>query len=487
MLTQSVIDALYRELLLVPIILFIILLVNSVVLYKQKLSSDISIILISCLVMCSFELCWEYCDGNPGLRVYTYIGACGYVLAFVIFGAVFNRYFFREFEKMPDNRHVRNLIYIVPLVCMFILCVTTPWTKLLLWVNEDGIVQEGVLFSTLFYGILLAYLLSSLGLALYHVIRMRHKDTAKDNKAIGLIVFGILGPLVYILQIIIIGNPESDYYSLSLANSIAMVFLTTYISTHSLIEDQSRIEAVDTELRIASWIQTGALPPISPEFADHPNVNIRACMNTAKEVGGDFYDYFVIDDTHIGFLIADVSGKGTPAALFMMTAKTMIKDYALTCPDTGSIFTAVNQRLSENNAASMFATAWIGILDTSTMTLQYTNAGHNYPLFLREGECKMLKKVHGMFLAGMDDTVYEQDEILLEPGDRLLLYTDGVTEAHDQQGKLYSTKRLIRMMEDSVNYTGEETIGNIIKDVAQFADGTLQFDDITMLMLTIKR
>jgi serine phosphatase RsbU (regulator of sigma subunit) len=246
------------------------------------------------------------------------------------------------------------------------------------------------------------------------------------------------------------------------------------------------VEAVETDLRIASKIQADALPPAAPEFADHPELCIRGCMNTAKEVGGDFYDYFPIDDDRICFLIADVSGKGTPAALFMMTAKTVIKDYALTRDSTAEIFTAVNKRLCENNAEGMFATAWIGILDTRTMMLQYTNAGHNYPILKRKGRpCELMKTSHGLFLAGLDFTSYSQSSIRLEPGDRLLLYTDGATEAHDSSNKLYGTERLERMLENCGDLPDEQLLDSILEDLYAFAEGVPQFDDITMVVITL--
>ena len=272
------------------------------------------------------------------------------------------------------------------------------------------------------------------------------------------------------------------------ASQYGMILVSLIIMYYIIFNDKSsKLAATQSELNMATEIQVNALPLISPEFTDGEEFELYASMNPAKEVGGDFYDFFMIDKDHLCVLIADVSGKGVPAALFMMTAKTMIKDYALTKDSTSATFTAVNARLCENNKAGMFATAWIGILDLRTRTLQYTNAGHNYPILIRKDQpCEELKKVHGLFLAGMEFTRYKQGELRLEPGDRLLLYTDGVVEAHDKTNGLYGMERLEAVLDGARDQTGEQTLGRIFDDVNEYAAGVPQFDDITMVVLTIK-
>lgn len=251
-----------------------------------------------------------------------------------------------------------------------------------------------------------------------------------------------------------------------------------------LAEGNARIGA---ELEMAEKIQKDMLPSIFPTFSEKEEFDLYASMTTAREVGGDFYDFFMIDENHLCFLIADVSGKGIPAAMFMMTAKTMIKDYALTRTNTSEIFTEVNERLCENNEAGMFATAWIGILDLKTRILQFTNAGHNFPIIQKKGmPCEALEKKHGLFLAGMEGVVYRQDEMQLNPGDRILLYTDGVTESHNPKKELFGEERLMNILNRTDGEKGETVLSGILNEVKTFEAGVEQFDDITMSILTLK-
>lgn len=360
----------------------------------------------------------------------------------------------------------------------------TPVTQIFAWVDEAGYAHLGPLFSTYFYYLVLAYLYSPLLIGLFFLTVGRRLQPVDGEITVPMFVFSAMAPTLYFVEMAFIG---ADYVTLSVPVTLALVYLITNESTHNALKTQAHIEAVETDLRIASTIQLDALPDVAPEFPDYPGINLRGSMNTAREVGGDFYDYFPIDENRLCFLIADVSGKGTPAALFMMTAKTMIKDYALNLESTSEIFTAVNERLCEGNEAGMFATAWIGIIDKRTMTLQYTNAGHNYPLLQRKGQpCEIIKKTHGLFLAGMEFTRYRQEEIQLEPGDRLLLYTDGVVEAHNRNNELYGDDRLKNKLDSVRDLSGEQVLESIFVDVNEYAAEVPQFDDITMVILSIE-
>jgi serine phosphatase RsbU (regulator of sigma subunit) len=477
---------LYLELLFVAAILLSILFVNNIFLYKQKLTDLISLMLISGIATCILEILWVAVDGHPPLRVIAYLCVSLYCAAFVLFAALLNRYLLDRLG-IKLGRKWESIGYTLPIAVIALLCLTTPWTRLLFWVDESAIVHTEVFFDTFFQGVVYLYMFTPLLIAIYFLTLGKARRPADGEIPASLFVFGVMAPALYLLELLLLGEGMDVYENTSLPISLALVYLVTNVSTLNALDTQAKMEAVETDLRIASKIQADALPDVAPEFANHLNLNLRGSMYTAKEVGGDFFDYFDIDDNRICFLIADVSGKGTPAALFMMTAKTMIKDYALTHGSTAEIFTAVNARLCENNDAGMFATAWIGILDTRTMALQYTNAGHNYPVFQRRGQpCAEMKKVHGLFLAGMEFTQYRQSELQLEPGDRLLLYTDGIVEAHNRADDLYGMERLEKVLESTRDCPGDQVVARIFEDVNDFATGVPQFDDITMVVLTIK-
>ena len=241
---------------------------------------------------------------------------------------------------------------------------------------------------------------------------------------------------------------------------------------------------IDKELEYAKQIQLSALPTNFPKDEDF---KICAQMIAAKEVGGDFYDFYKLNDTTVAFLAADVSGKGIPAAMFMMTAKTIIKDLAESGMAVNDIFTKANEKLCENNESGMFVTAWMGILDLTTGKLQFANAGHNPPVLKRaNGAFEYLKTRAGFVLAGMEGVRYRVGELMIYPGDRLFLYTDGVPEATNTENKLYGEDRLLAFMNQNASAEATEFLPALKANIDEFVGEAPQFDDITMLMFDYK-
>ena len=241
---------------------------------------------------------------------------------------------------------------------------------------------------------------------------------------------------------------------------------------------------IDKELEYAKQIQLSALPA---NFPDDEDYGIFAQMIAAKEVGGDFYDFYALDESRVAFLVADVSGKGIPAAMFMMTAKTIIKDLAESGMPVNEIFTRANEKLCENNESGMFVTAWMGILDLKTGNLQFANAGHNPPLIKRaDGSFEYLKCRAGFVLAGMEGVRYRTGELTLCPGDRLFLYTDGVPEATNADNKLYGEDRLLEFMNKNSTVEATALLPALKANIDEFVGDAPQFDDITMLMFDLK-
>lgn len=246
-------------------------------------------------------------------------------------------------------------------------------------------------------------------------------------------------------------------------------------------------ERIGAELNVATQIQADMLPRIFPAFPNRGEFDIFASMHPAKEVGGDFYDFFLVDDDHLAIVIADVSGKGVPAALFMVIAKTLIKNHAELGECPADVFTNVNAQLCEGNEACLFVTGWMGILDLTSGQFVYVNAGHNPPLLMRAGNSfGYMNTRPGFVLAGMEGMKYRQAQLTLEPGDRIYLYTDGVTEATDIHRELYGEDRLLNSINERKDLPIQEMLSGIKNSVYDFFGQSEQFDDITMLALEFK-
>ena len=247
-------------------------------------------------------------------------------------------------------------------------------------------------------------------------------------------------------------------------------------------------ERISTELNLATRIQQNVLPNIFPAFPEREEFEVYAIMDPAKEVGGDFYDFFMVDQDHLALVIADVSGKGVPAALFMMTARTMLKDAALSGEGPAQILEKVNGQLSENNRDLMFVTVWIGILEISTGRLVYADAGHEKLLVCRDGAWELLPKKTGVALAAFEpellqENTFQDCEIMMKPGDMICQYTDGVTEAMTASREQFGTDRLLSTVSGSDVETPTALLPYIREKIDEFVGAADQFDDITMLAL----
>lgn len=241
---------------------------------------------------------------------------------------------------------------------------------------------------------------------------------------------------------------------------------------------------IDAELALAKAIQYSALPSVFPPYPGRKEFDIQAAMYTARQVGGDFYDFYFVEEDTLAVLVADVSGKGIPAAMFMMQSKTLLKSCAESGMSVGQVFTTANEKLCEGNDTGMFVTAWMGLLNVKTGLLTFANAGHNPPLIRRaDGSFEYLRTRSGFVLAGMEGIRYQESNLQLRPGDKLYLYTDGVTEAMDENETLYGEERLLTLLNSRNDASAREICAAVKDDVDAFVGEAEQFDDITMLCL----
>ncbi len=252
----------------------------------------------------------------------------------------------------------------------------------------------------------------------------------------------------------------------------------------NMIKEQERIVK---ELSTARQIQKSVLPHIFPPFPDRKEIDLFASMDPARDVGGDFYDFFFVDEDHLCLVIADVSGKGIPAALFMMFAKRIIEDFARMAHRADEILEQTNELLCDNNQAEMFVTVWLGILEISTGRLTAANAGHEYPAIRKkDGVFTLYKDKHGLVIGAMEGVHYKEYELQIDPGDKLFIYTDGVPEATDADGEMFGTDRMTEALNTCADGNPYEILQGVRKAVDAFVGDAEQFDDLTMMCLEYK-
>lgn len=369
-------------------------------------------------------------------------------------------------STMPEGDLFNAVVYDDDAICSYIvsegyyIVAVLPRTEAMF--SRDISVYITVFMEFVVFGMLF--------IVVYFLIKKLVVDNmAKINRSLAKITSGNLDTVVDV-------RTNEEFASLSDDINSTVLTLKRYIA-----EAAARI---DKELEFAKTIQHSAIPTVFPPYPGHSEFDIYAAMDTAKEVGGDFYDFYFVGENKLGFLIADVSGKGIPAAMFMMTAKTIIKGYAESGKSVDEVFTIANEKLCESNEAGMFVTAWFGVLDFLTGKVEFVNAGHNPPLVRhKDSTFDYLKSKPSFVIAGMDGMKYRRNEFFLSPGDEIYLYTDGVTEATDSENRLYGEERLVRFLNTLHGLSGEEICHAVKADVADFVGDTPQFDDITMLYL----
>ncbi|MEI6887923.1 MAG: PP2C family protein-serine/threonine phosphatase [Bacteroidales bacterium] len=249
------------------------------------------------------------------------------------------------------------------------------------------------------------------------------------------------------------------------------------------LEEHDQLVSIQQDLQTAREIQQAILPKNFPPYPDRKEFDIYAAMNAAKEVGGDFYDFFMIDNDRIGFVIGDVSGKGVPAAIFMAVSRTIIRATGLKGIPAAECMNYVNNLLCSESVSSMFVTVFYGILNTANGELEYVNAGHNPPYLLTSTGLKLVELTRGTVLGGIEHFNYRSNKITMNPGDILYLYTDGVTEAFNREGNLYSDQKLIDLLNANLGSGHVEIVKTTLADVAAFTNGFPPSDDITMMAI----
>ena len=334
----------------------------------------------------------------------------------------------------------------------------------------------------------LATLLSGLFGGIIYLIRK-----GKFIGILGAVIFSFLFELFHMFLVIIInGHTEesltivkSCVIPMTTANAIGMaIFMLFSLNLIKERKIEAAKERIESELKVAHDIQMDFIPKIFPPFPQRTEFDIYATVEPAKEVGGDFYDFFFIDEDHLYFIIADVSGKGVPAALFMAVTKTLLKAKARVGLSPHEILYEVNNELCDKNDAAMFVTSFCAILDIKSSKVKYSNGGHNLPYFIsREGEIKQLENTPGIALGIMENAEFESREFTVEKGDTFFLYTDGVNEAMDYKGNLFSYERLERFLEKSKSLLPKEMTSGILNKIEKFTEGAIQSDDITVLIL----
>ena len=314
-----------------------------------------------------------------------------------------------------------------------------------------------------------------IGYSVFFVGLIRSKSSLKNKMIMSTFV---LIPLVNQLIVKYTFGFSTQYAAVTV--SIVLIYGVLFA------EREQSIISTEKELTLATRIQSDMLPSTFPFMPERQEFDIYASMDPAKNVGGDFYDFFFIDNDHLAVVIADVSGKGVPAALYMMASKILIKNCAMTGKSPSRILEMVNEQVCANNREEMFVTVWLGIIDLKSGRVAASNAGHEYPIISKNGKFEFLRDPHSFVIGGMDGVKYKEYEFDLQPGDKLFVYTDGAPEAENTKAKQFGAERLLKVLNDNSKADPKALIEKTHAAVEAFVDIAPQFDDITFLCVEYK-
>ena len=422
--------------------------------------------------------------GDPGALAYYMVRICNFLVFFLnpVILFAFNMYLDDICGEEREKRSVRRALTAanVTIALSVILLIVSQFTGVCYTFDELNRYQRGP-------GYLVLVSISLLTIVIQIDLIIRCRKRFGRRMLLVLLLFTTVPIFAAVVQVFLYGLSLINF---GLVAMVVVLYVFTLIRLSEQMEDYRRDilamtvkqERVNTELALATRLQTDALPNRFPAFPDRPEVDIYASMTPAKEVGGDFYDFFLVDHDHLALVIADVSGKGVPAAMFMMMVKSMLRSQAAVGHSPQEVLETVNRLICENNKEKMFVTVWFGILDLRTGDLTAANAGHEYPILKTpEGAYELLKDRHGFVLGGMKRMKYTDYTLTLTPGAKLFVYTDGVVEARNADRELFGTDRTLRALNAAQDASPAGALQAVDEAVARFVGGAEQLDDLTML------
>ena len=410
-------------------------------------------------------------DGVPSLRLFNYLDN----LIFYLFTPIMVYFFWLYIKQLIghwDSFVEKIDIFIKAGVLIeVILCLSNVAGGVLFSIDETGTYVRGPL-----YMVFMLFIFVSM-FSVVLIVVMRRNWFSKRQVAVILIF--ILTPIPTVLLSMLV-------YGISVNNVMCMMDTLVMYAVLNIEQGRQKL-AVQKELSTAASIQEGVLPSSFPLFPERSEFDVYASMDPAREIGGDFYDAFLTDEDHLALVVGDVAGKGIPAALFMLMARTLIKSRAQLGGTPAEIVKDVNVRLFEDNKAKMFVTIWLAIVDLKTGHVMEVNAGHECPAIRRAGgDFELIRTRHDLVVGGRKKAVFHDIEYDLAPQDEIFIYTDGVPEASDAQRKMYGTDRMIAALNANKDDTPEELLIHVRKSVDDFVGDADQFDDLTMLAFIYK-